>query len=151
MIAAVIADIGLHIIIDSPAGDVQGAVAAHAPGGNIVSVDGDASALRPRHIGKEQSDGCGAELCLGRGEQAFLALGIIAADQRDIIDVEAIQRCQPDADLPVAVQEVNQAVFITDLLIVSAYIAHAADRNRVSVGENLVRIQGYLIPVSVDI
>ena len=151
MITAVIADIGLHIFINSPAGDIQGTVTAYAPGGNIVAVDGDASAFRTGYIGKKQRDSRGAQLCLGGRKQASLALCIVSADQRDVIDVEAVQRCQTDADLAVAVQKVNQAVFITDLLIVPAYIAHAADRNRFSIEEHLIRIQGDLIPFAIDI
>ena len=132
MTAAVVPK-GMNIIIDSPAGDVQCAVAADTPGGNILAVDGDASALRTGYIGKEQRDRRGAELRHRRGKQASLAWGILSSDQRNIIDIEAIQRRQPDADLPITVQEVNQAVFITDLLIVPAYIAHAAHRDLFSV------------------
>ena len=149
MIAAVIADIVLILIRDSPAGNIQRAITADSPGGNIITVDGDVPAFRTGYIREEQRDRGGTELCPGRRKQTLLALGIFSTNQRDVIDVKTVKRCQSDADRPVTVQQVDQTVFIADFLIVAIHITHITDLHLRAVQIDGIGIKRHIISGSV--
>ena len=80
-----------------------------------------------------------------------MALGIFSTNQRDVIDVKTVKRCQSDADRPVTVQQVDQTVFIADFLIVAIHIAHITDLHLRAVQVDGIGVKCHIISGSVVI